>query len=134
MANDIDGVDLDLVDVINTLIPFEKHLPGMNYCGPGTNLKKKLLEDGVTPRKEYLPVDRVDEIAREHDLQYNKYDDLNHRLDADIIMVKKLKKIKNATCRETLERIIVLSIMTIKIFFGKMFIRIFGSKVAENKI
>ena len=134
MANDIDGVDLDLVDVINTLIPFEKHLPGMNYCGPGTNLKKKLLEDGVTPRKEYLPVDRVDEIALEHDLQYNKYDDLNHRLDADIIMVKKLKKIKNATCRETLERIIVLSIMTIKIFFGKMFIRIFGSKVAENKI
>ncbi len=41
MNNSKDEVDLDLVDVINKALPFEKHLPGMNYCGPGTNLKKK---------------------------------------------------------------------------------------------
>ena len=47
-CDNIDAVDLDLVDVINTVLPFEKHIPGMNYCGPGTNLKKKLLPDGIT--------------------------------------------------------------------------------------
>src|SRR5438552_18950234 len=75
---EIDQVDLDIVDVINKTFPFEKHLPGMNYCGPGTNLKKKLLEDGVTPRKEYRPTDRVDEIALQHDIAYSRYEDLPH--------------------------------------------------------
>ena len=98
-SDNIDTVDLDLVDVINTVLPFEKHIPGINYCGPGTNLKKKLLPDGITPRKEYFPVDRVDQIALEHDLQYKRHSDLRHRLDAD---------------EKIIERLIVLPIITIK--------------------
>ena len=35
-VDSIDQTDLDLVDVLNTVLPFEKHLPGMNYCGPGS--------------------------------------------------------------------------------------------------
>ena len=94
--------------------------PGMNYCGPGTNLKKKLLPDGITPRKEYLPVDRVDQIALEHDLQYNRHSDLRHRLDADEKMIEKLKNIENATYRERIERLI-------KRLFGNIYLKFFGS-------
>ena len=60
-----DETELDIVDVLNAVIPGEKHLPGMQYCGPGTNLDKKLNPDG-TPKPQYLPVDRVDEIALRH--------------------------------------------------------------------
>jgi len=35
-----------LVDkVINTL-PFEGHIPGYNFCGPGTKLQKRLKRGG----------------------------------------------------------------------------------------
>jgi len=124
-CDNIDTVDLDLVDVINTVLPFEKHIPGMIYCGPGTNLKKKLLPDGITPRKEYLPVDRVDQIALEHDLQYNRHSDLRHRLDADEKMIEKLKNIENATYRERLERLIVMPIISIKRLFGNIYLNNF---------
>ena len=70
-----DETELDIADVVNTILPFEKHLPGMNYCGPGTDLNKKLFKDG-TPKPQYLPVDRVDQIALKHDLAYNRYTDL----------------------------------------------------------
>ena len=46
-----DATDLDIVDVFNACLPFEKHLPGMNYCGPGTKLLKKLADDGKTPKR-----------------------------------------------------------------------------------
>ena len=46
---------------INNL-PFEMHLPGHNFTGPGTNLKKRLNPD-LTPKKWSKPVNRVDEAA-----------------------------------------------------------------------
>ena len=123
---EIDQVDLDIVDVINKTFPFEKHLPGMKYCGPGTNLKKKLLEDGVTPRKEYQPSDRVDEIALQHDIAYSRYENLVHRVEADKTMLKELRHIKNPTCTERMERCVVYPIMAIKHFFDIVYLRIFG--------
>lgn len=39
----------------------EKHFPGMNYCGPGTNVWRRLRE-GVEP------VDALDAAALQHDL------------------------------------------------------------------
>jgi len=38
----------------------EKHFPGMNYCGPGTNVNRRMRE-GVAP------VDRLDRAALAHD-------------------------------------------------------------------
>ena len=61
---------VDITNLLNTVLPFEKHLPGMQYCGPGTNLNLKLKADGVTPRKGFEPVDRVDEAAMKHDIKY----------------------------------------------------------------
>src|SRR5271156_1151259 len=77
-----DETDLDIVDVLNTVFPGEKHLPGMRYCGPGTSLNLRVDENGK-PFPGNEPVDRVDEAALKHDLAYKKHDDLRHRHMAD---------------------------------------------------
>src|SRR5437773_3439005 len=104
-----DETDLDLVDVMNTVFPFEKHLPGMRYCGPGTRLDLRVDEHGK-PFPGNEPVDRVDEAALKHDLAYSKYDDLKHRNVADKEMLHDLYEIEAPTCRERLERCIVVPI------------------------
>ena len=72
-------------------------------------------------------MDRVDQIALEHDLQYNRHSDLRHRLDADEKMIEELKNIENATYRERIERLIVMPIISIKRLFGNVYLKIFGS-------
>jgi len=65
--------------LINNIIdnmPFEAHLPGMQYAGPGTNLDLKLLQ-GVKP------ANKLDEAAMNHDIAYSKTRDLNKRHEAD---------------------------------------------------
>jgi hypothetical protein len=120
-----DEVDLDLVDVINKVLPFEKHLPGMNYCGPGTNLKRKLNED-YSVKPGFEPTDRIDEAALRHDIKYSKYDDLKHRHEADKQMLNEIRNIENPTWRERLERCIVVPILAIKTFVGSCILRIMG--------
>lgn len=39
----------------------EKHLPGMNYAGPGTNVRRRI-------RENVLPVDRLDQACLQHDM------------------------------------------------------------------
>jgi Phospholipase A2-like domain len=122
-----DATDLDIVDVFNKCLPFEKHLPGMMYCGPGTDLNMKLCDDGVTPKKGYEPVDRVDEAALKHDIQYSLYPDLRHRNQADKDMIKALKNINNPTMREKFERCIVLPILMVKRVIGSLILKWFGT-------
>ena len=60
--------------VINKMInnlPIEMHLPGYNFAGPGTNLKKRLNPD-LTPKEWSKPINRVDEAAINHDICYLK--------------------------------------------------------------
>ena len=64
---------------LNTLVnklPFEMHLPGHNFRGPGTKLYKRLNPDG-TPKKWSIPINRVDNAAYHHDLCYSKHDNTN---------------------------------------------------------
>ena len=124
-TNGEDETDFDITDVLNVVLPFEKHLPGMKYCGPGTNLKLKLNDDGLTPRKGYEPVDRVDEAAMRHDIKYQQFDDLKHRNMADKEMLRELREIKNPSCRERMERCIVFPIIAIKRWIGVLILRIF---------
>lgn len=71
--------------VLNTLInklPFELHLPGYQYCGPGTKLEKRLRrgDKGINP---------LDEACRDHDIEYSRSSDLHHRHQADLQLAKK---------------------------------------------
>jgi len=118
-----DVTDLDIVDILNTILPGEKHLPGMNYCGPGTRLDEKLNEDD-TPKPGYEPRDRVDEAALHHDLAYRDHGDLRHRSRADKQMIRDLLHIERPTCRERCERCFVLPIMCIKRVVGLLILGI----------
>lgn len=65
--------------IINNL-PFEAHLPGYSYCGPGTKLKKRL-EDGD------LGINGLDRACKEHDITYSQKVDLKDRHIADLKLV-----------------------------------------------
>ena len=56
--------------VINNL-PVEMHLPGHNFTGPGTKLKKWLNPD-LTLKKWSKPINCVDKAAYHHDICYLK--------------------------------------------------------------
>ena len=120
---DMDETDADIVDIVNFILPGEKHLPGMRYCGPGTRLDEKLTKDGQ-PKPGFEPVDRVDEAALKHDLAYSRHSDLRHRNMADKEMIKDLLNITRPTCKERCERCIVVPIMYLKRLIGSLILRI----------
>lgn len=65
--------------LINTLInklPIELHLPGYNYCGPGTKLKLRL-------QRGDRGINFLDEACKEHDIAYSTSNDLKNRQKAD---------------------------------------------------
>ncbi|XP_030750258.1 uncharacterized protein LOC115878043 [Sitophilus oryzae] len=70
--------------VINTLInklPFELHLPGYNYCGPGTKLSKRL-------ERGDKGVNMLDEACKEHDIAYSERKNVSDRHEADKTLLK----------------------------------------------
>lgn len=119
----------DFVNVINIILPFEKHLPGMNYCGPGTNLEKKLNSDFTVKEPRFEPVDRVDEAALHHDIKYTKYKDFMHRHEADKEMMRELVNIENPTWCERIERGIVLIILGLKTLVGTCILKLVNRRV-----
>ena len=96
---------------INNL-PFEMHLPGHKFTGPGTKLKKRLNPD-LTPKKWSKPINRVDKAAYHHDVCYLKNDDKN--------MLKELEGIYNPTLWERLDKSIVSKLIGTKVKFGMGF-------------
>ena len=120
-----DEPDLNAVDVINYLVPGEKHWPGTNYLGPGTNLAERLQEDGITPKPGQEPRDRVDEAALRHDISYTRYPDLKSRVKADHIMIKELWNIRRPTRRERCERCLTLFVLLFKTLFESLFLKLF---------
>ena len=102
---------------INNL-PFEMHLPGHNFTGPGTKLKKRLNPD-LTPKKWSRPVNRVDKAAYHHDVCYLKKDDTATRnAVCDKNMLKELEGIYNPTLQERLDKSIVSNLIGTKVKFG----------------
>lgn len=68
--------------VVNTLInklPIELHLPGYQYCGPGTRLKKRLArgDPGINP---------LDRACKQHDISYSLHKDIGERHKADKVL------------------------------------------------
>lgn len=98
--------------------PGEKHLPGHNFTGPGTNLEKRLNPDD-TPKADSIPINRVDAAAYRHDLAYRKFKDIENRHAADRRMIAEMDAIENPTFRERIERMLVKKMMQAKIFLGQ---------------
>lgn len=68
--------------IINSLInslPFEAHVPGYQFCGPGTNLKKRL-------DRGDKGINLLDSACRDHDIAYSNSSNLDERHEADKIL------------------------------------------------
>ena len=63
-------------------LPIELHLPGYQYCGPGTKLSKRLARGDPG-------INKLDRACREHDIAYSKYQSGENRRIADEILAKK---------------------------------------------
>lgn len=68
-----------VVNSVITKLPFEAHLPGYQYCGPGTKLKKRLARGDPG-------INQLDVACKEHDIAYSKSDDINERHKADKVL------------------------------------------------
>lgn len=64
-----------LNSAINKL-PFELHIPGYQYCGPGTKLEKRLARGD-------LGINPLDAACKVHDIAYSKHVDGPERTKAD---------------------------------------------------
>lgn len=74
-----------LLNYFINCLPFELHLPGYSYCGPGTQLKSRLY------RKD-RPINCLDEYCKQHDIAYDTSPSLSDRHKADIVLMKMSKK------------------------------------------
>lgn len=64
-----------LIDYIVDKLP-EIHIPGYQYCGPGTELEKRLARGDPG-------VNKLDQACRDHDIAYSSTKDSNRRHEAD---------------------------------------------------
>lgn len=99
--------------VINNL-PFEIHLPGYNYCGPGTKLEKRLLRGDKG-------INKLDEACMHHDIAYAHHRDSDNRHKADILLLNMAKQrfnSKDAGRGEKLASRLVAKVMKAKIKSG----------------
>lgn len=101
-----------LNSIINNL-PIELHLPGYQFCGPGTKLKKRLLrgDRGINP---------LDTACMHHDIAYtNKDIKARHKADLDLLnMAKKRMQSKDASKREKIDSWLVKNVMKAKLKAG----------------
>lgn len=99
--------------VLNKLInklPFEAHIPGYNYCGPGTNLDLRLARGDPG-------INKLDSACKEHDIAYRNYQDLERRHIADRILAEKAKRriyARDASFGERLASLGVSSLISLK--------------------
>lgn len=103
-----------LVNSIINNLPFEAHIPGYNYCGPGTRLQERLSRGDKG-------VNKLDEACMYHDIAYTNYTDLSNRHSADLQlynMAKKRMKSKDAGKGEKLASWLVSKVMKTKMKMG----------------
>ena len=86
----------------------EFHWPGYQYMGPGTHLKKRLAcgDPGIN---------RLDRIAKAHDIDYDKAKNLKDKWEADRKMIAKIDKLPGS---KSLTERIVRRIMKTKLRLG----------------
>jgi hypothetical protein len=105
-----------LLNGIINKIPVEMHMPGYQYCGPGTNLKKRLArgDPGINP---------LDAACKRHDIIYDKYPSGKERYDADKVLASEAwKRVKamNSGLNERSAALVVAGAMRAKMGIAKV--------------
>jgi len=110
-------------------IPFELHIPGYQYCGPNTNLKKRLLrgDPGINP---------LDSACKQHDIFYsnNKSKDARHIAD-NILAEAAAQRITapDSSIGERLSAMLVTGAMKAKVKLGGQCKKPNGKKGATSR-
>lgn len=101
-----------LNNFINNL-PIELHIPGYQFCGPGTKLQKRLLRGD-------RGINKLDEACMHHDIAYNNEDlSVRHKADLELLnMAKKRLKSSDAGKGEKIASWIVKNAMKAKLKAG----------------
>lgn len=101
-----------LNSVINKL-PVELHIPGYQFCGPGTKLKGRIArgDPGINP---------LDAACKEHDIAYSQSDELEERHRADKILADKAwqRVKKSSSFKEKLAGLTITAAMKAKTKLG----------------
>lgn len=98
-----------LNSIINKL-PWEIHLFGYNFCGPGTHLRKRL-------QRGDQGINKLDQSCMEHDIAYAQNKSLEDRRKADWILENEAwnrVKSKDANIGEKTNAWLVTSAMKLK--------------------
>lgn len=92
--------------VINTLInklPFELHIPGYNFCGPGTRLAQRLARGD-------RGINELDEACKNHDIAYSNHPDVRTRNIADRTLAAKAWQVAFKRANPLAERAVALGV------------------------
>ena len=68
-----------ILDNLIDLLPFERHVPGYKFCGPGTKLAERI-------QRGDIGINSLDEACWQHDLAYNSPS--SNRRQADRILAE----------------------------------------------
>ena len=96
--------------------PGEKHVPGYNYCGPGTRLDIRL-DSNDQPNPGENPINAIDEACRIHDIAYRD-GDLQQRHLADVKLIHAINAIPDKSLKEKIASAVIKTIMKGKLLFG----------------
>lgn len=104
--------------VVNSLLnklPVELHIPTFKYCGPGTQLNKRLARGDI-------PINPLDQACQDHDIEYSKNrDNIEARNAADRVLASKAwnrVKASDASLGEKAAALAVAGIMKTKSKLG----------------
>ena len=118
--------------LINSLIdslPFEAHIPGYSYCGPGTRIEERL-------KKNDPPVNSLDARCKTHDIFYLKNQDLESRHRADRELADQSWKIAGDSSKPWGERAaayLVTNAMKSKLALGGKLKKKRGGKLKKKR-
>lgn len=99
-----------LINATINRLPFEAHVPGYQFCGPGTRLRERLAAG-------QKGVNRLDQHCREHDIAYDQSNDKSVRHAADRALQKAAMKrvfARDATLGERATAAAVAATMKLK--------------------
>lgn len=113
-----------ILDSVVNKVPFEMHIPGYQYCGPGTKLAKRLArgDPGINP---------LDQACKQHDITYAKYASGPERYEADKLLANKAwgrARSKDAAAGERAAALAVTAAMKTKMGLTKV-----GGKLKKLK-
>ena len=76
LISSLKGVAGNVLNRAIDILPTELHLPGYQYCGPGTDLKTRLARGDPG-------INKLDSACKLHDIAYSKFSDSKNRSIAD---------------------------------------------------